>query len=139
MRLKLFLLLLVLAVVPVSAQQTGLQGVVVDAGNGLPVSGASILLEGQGKSVTAGPSGDFLISDATPGTDKLHIMAYGYDDFVMEVNIIMNVVDDLGEIRIEPEEVSFLESEDFLLLDESQIEDEEGNDQSIGMLTGASD
>ncbi len=139
MRLKLFLLLLALAVVPVAAQHTGLQGVVVDAGNGLPIGGATILLDNQGKSVSAGPSGDFLISDATPGTDKLHVMAYGYEDFVMEVNIIENVVDDLGEVRIQPEEGSFMENEDFLLLDESQIEDEEGNDQSIGMLTGASD
>lgn len=139
MRLRVFLLLLVLAVVPVAAQHTGVQGVVVDAGSGQPLGGATILLENQGKGVSSGPNGDFLISDATPGIDNLCIMAYGYEDFVVEVKILKNVVDDLGVIKIKPEEGSFTKSDDFLLLDENQLEDEEGNDQSIGMLSGASD
>jgi hypothetical protein len=62
--MKLFLLLLILAVMPVAAQHTGLQGVVVDAESGTPIVGATVLLPEQGISVTTGPSGDFQISNA---------------------------------------------------------------------------
>ncbi len=67
MKVKLFLFLLISIVLPVSAQHTGVRGVVVDAGSGMPVAGATVLLQEQGISATTGPAGDFLISNATPG------------------------------------------------------------------------
>ena len=140
MRIKLFFLLLAFAFLPVAAQHTGMRGIVVDAGSGMPVSGATVVLQEQGKSATTGPNGDFQITNATPGQDRMSVMAYGYSDFNLEVEIIQNVVDDLGKLRLSPEdEGSLSESDDFMVLDENQIEDEEGNDQSIGMLSGASD
>ena len=140
MRIKLFLILLALSVLPAVAAQTGIRGVVVDKATGNPVVGATILLTEQGKSAATGPNGDFLISDANPGSDKLNILAYGYEDFLLEVSIMNNVVDDLGEIRLQPVAEGYSStSEDFLLLDDNQIEDDEGNDQSVVMLSGASD
>ena len=55
MRLKLFILLTLMAVLPVLAQQVGLYGVVVDAQSGQPVAGATVLLDVQGNTVTTGP------------------------------------------------------------------------------------
>ena len=45
MRLKLFFLLTLMAVLPALAQQVGLYGVVVDSRSGQPVSGATVLLD----------------------------------------------------------------------------------------------
>lgn len=139
MRMKLFLLLLILAVMPVAAQHTGLQGVVVDAESGTPIVGATVLLPEQGISVTTGPSGDFQISNAKPGNHQLNILVYGYKDYYDGVVVSGTGVTNLGELKVVPEKGTVLHSEEFLLLDESQLEDEEGNEQSIGMLTGASD
>lgn len=139
MKVKLFLLLLISIVLPVSAQNTGVRGVVVDAGSGMPVAGATVLLQEQGISATTGPAGDFLISNATPGKETVNVIAYGYSDFIKELTIISNVVEELGEIKIEASEEGSYFTDGTLMLDEHQLEDEEGNDQSIGMLSGASD
>ncbi len=137
MRIKLFLLLLILAVMPIAAQ-TEIKGTVVDADNGLPVSGATILLD-SGAAATAGPNGDFLISNAKPGIDKLTVLAYGYEDFALEVNLTLNKVAELGELKLVRSKGQAGRDEDLVILDEQQMEDEEGNDQSIGMLSGSSD
>ena len=139
MKVKLFLLLLITIVLPVSAQNTGVRGVVVDAGSGVPVAGATVLLQEQGISATTGPAGDFLISNATPGKETVNVIAYGYSDFIKELTIVSNVVAELGEIKIETSEEGSYFTDGTLMLDEHQLEDEEGNDQSIGMLSGASD
>ena len=63
MKLKLFITLLLLAVMPAFAQNTGVSGVVVDADSGQPIAGATVLLQ-QGSSAFTGPNGDFRISAA---------------------------------------------------------------------------
>ena len=88
MRLKLFFLLTLMAVLPALAQQVGLYGVVVDSRSGQPVSGATVLLDQQGNTVTTGPNGDFQISDAQPGNDVLVVLGYGYKDWEKPVEIV---------------------------------------------------
>lgn len=138
MRLKLFLLLCLLVALPALAQRTGVKGVVVDAKTGLPVVGATVMLDDQGISVTSGPNGDFSISDAVAGNDRLLVLSYGYKDWSQDVIITANVVDNLGTIKLANLADGFGESDDFIL-SESQIEDEEGNSQSIATLSGAYD
>ena len=94
MRLKLFLLLLLTAVLPSLAQKTGVAGTVVDANTGSPVSGASVMLDGQGIMTTTDVSGEFRISNATPGSDVLVIVAYGYNDVNLPVEMTKNVIDE---------------------------------------------
>ena len=65
MRLKLFLLLALFASLPMLAQHTGVHGVVLDARNGLPVEGATVILDNQGIVATTGHNGDFLIDDVS--------------------------------------------------------------------------
>ena len=145
MRLKLFLLLALFATLPLLAQQTGVRGVVVDAKSGLPVVGATVMLDNQGNAVSTDATGKFLIDDARQGTDELLILCYGYKDWVQEVLITNNVVEDLGSISIEPlsfesaEVLEYRSAISDMALTESQLEDEEGNTQEVALLSGATD
>ena len=141
MRLKLFLLLLLAAVVPSLAQTTGVAGKVVDATSGSPVSGATVILDSQNITVTTGPSGDFRITTATPGTDELVVVAFGYNDLTTPVELVAGKVLDLGRLAITSENMStgFLEDSQDIYFDQSLLDEEEGGSQSIGALAGASD
>ncbi|MBR6283741.1 MAG: carboxypeptidase-like regulatory domain-containing protein [Muribaculaceae bacterium] len=142
MRLKLFLLLSLMTGLMVLAQHTGVRGVVVDAKTGAPVAGATVILDDQGNTVTSGPEGNFLISDARPGGDMLLVLAYGYKDITRSVSLTAGVVEDLGIVRMEPSYVGSQDLQDFnseLALTEAQLEDEEGNTQAVGLLTGTND
>ena len=139
MKIKLLMLLLLSAVLPAFAQQVGVRGVAVDANTGLPVAGATVLLSNQGISVTTGPNGDFLISNAKPGSETVTVIAYGFLDYTKDVTLTGSVIEDLGRIRLAEDKTFKTMDDAIVLLDENQLEDEEGNDQSIGILSGASD
>jgi len=145
MRLKLFLLLALFATLPLLAQRAGVQGVVIDAKSGLPVVGATVMLDNQGNAVTTGPTGKFLIDDARQGNDELLILNYGYKDWSQAVTIIDNEIEDLGTILIEPlsfenaEVLEYRNAISDMALSESQLEDEEGNTQEVALLSGATD
>ncbi|MBR3727789.1 MAG: carboxypeptidase-like regulatory domain-containing protein [Muribaculaceae bacterium] len=145
MRLKLFLLLALFATLPLLAQRTGVQGLVVDAKSGLPVVGATVMLDNQGYAATTDALGKFLIDDARQGTDELLVLCYGYKDWSQAVTIIDGEIENLGTIQVEP--VSFESAEVMeyrnavadMALSESQLEDEEGNTQEVALLSGATD
>ncbi|MBR1543903.1 MAG: TonB-dependent receptor [Muribaculaceae bacterium] len=143
MRLKLFMLIALFASVGMFAQNAGVRGVVVDAQTKQPVAGATVLLSSQGVSATTGPNGDFYISDAKEGKDNLLIFGYGYEDHFQDVEIFNNNVLSLGSVAIKPTEFSavqtFKDNNLDLTISQSDLEDEEGNTQSVGLLTGASD
>ena len=145
MRLKLFLLLALFVTLPLLAQQTGVQGVVIDAKSGIPVVGATVMLDNQGNAVSTGVDGTFVIDDAEPGTDQLLVLAYGYSDWVNDVVITRNVIENVGRILIEPVSFESAQSLEFrnaiadMALSESQLEDEEGNTQEVALLSGATD
>lgn len=139
MRLKLLLFLMLSLCLPAVAQRTGIQGLVVDAGTGLPVAGATVLLDAQGGSSTTGPQGEFRIQNATPGSDEMIVMCMGYEDFTMPVTITKGTVSDLGTIKIKSENMGANYASSDFFIDESQLEDDEGNSQTISSLSGASD
>ena len=145
MRLKLFLLLALFASLPMLAQHTGVHGVVLDARNGLPVEGATVILDNQGIVATTGHNGDFLIDDASQGNDVLLVLCYGFKDWSQPVTIVNGVVEDLGTIRVEHLSFETAEAMEFrntvadMALSESQLEDEEGNTQEVALLSGATD
>ncbi len=144
MKLKLFLLLSLLAVLPMFAQNTGVQGVVIDAKSGIPVSGATVMLDNQGTTVTTGPDGDFRITGAQPGRDIVLVLGYGYKDWSQAVEIVNGIVDNIGTVRLDPTGFSNAADESNAafsenILSESELEDEEGQSQSVATLSGASD
>ncbi|MBP5498230.1 MAG: TonB-dependent receptor [Muribaculaceae bacterium] len=142
MRLKLFMLLALFASTQLLAQ-TGVRGVVVDAQSKLPVAGATVILDVQGNSAITGPNGDFIIADAKEGTDNLLILAYGYSDLLQEVSIFTNNVYNIGTVELKPTAFSavdnYKESTSDMTISESDLEDEEGNTQTVGLLTGSGD
>ena len=145
MRLKLFLLLALFATLPMLAQRTGVRGVVMDAKSGLPVVGATVMLDNQGISATTDPAGRFLIDEASQGNDELLVLCYGYKDWSLAVTIIDGIVEDLGAIQVDPlsfetaEVLEYRSSVADMALTESQLEDEEGNTQEVALLSGATD
>ena len=143
MKLKLFLLLTMLVSVSALWAQTGVQGTVIDAKSGLPVVGATVMLDNQGNTVTTGPSGDFLISDAQPGSDVLLVIGYGYKDCETKVEIPAKGIFNVGVVRLTSSSFnpaqSINDDQADLVITESQLEDEEGNTQAVATLSGASD
>lgn len=142
MRLKLFLLLTLFMSLNMAAE-TGLRGVVVDAQTAQPVAGATVMLNSQGVTVTTGPNGDFLLTGATAGKDQLLIFSYGYKDWMREVDLFDNGVNELGTLSMEPTSFDgtsdFREQNNELTISESELEDEEGNSQNVAALTGSND
>ncbi len=142
MRLKLFLLLLISAALPIFAQTVRLQGVVVDAATGAPVNGANITLRSQAIGANSGQTGDFLIPGAAIGHDYLLITADGYETVGLDIEL-PNLLDfSVGEIRLNKTNGSadeyYVDLAD-LTFDESALEDEDGNSQNVSALTGAND
>ncbi len=145
MRLKLFLLLALFATMPLLAQQAGVRGVVIDAKSGIPVVGATVLLDNQGNAATTDVTGAFIIDDAQSGNDELLVLAYGYKDWSRAITIVPGEVENMGRIEVEPVSFESAEALEYrnavadMALSESQLEDEEGNTQEVALLSGATD
>ncbi len=142
MRLKLFLSLLLTAVLTTMAQTAVVTGSVIDADTGSPIAGAVVTIPDQGISVTTGPAGDFRISNARPGETVITVTAPGYDNAASQARLFNGQSIDAGALRLFNEfaENEFVtDNQNEMLIDESMFEDEEGNQQSVGALTGASD
>lgn len=140
MRLKLFLLMLLTVSLAGFAQKAGVQGKVINSATGKPVAGAIVMLDNQGLSVTTGPNGEFIIPNATPGNDNLVVVAYGFDDATTPVTI-GNTIASLDDVmlKIAADGTAYLDAQRDLRAEQSVMEDEEGNDQTVGVLGGASD
>lgn len=86
--------------IPAFAQRAGLTGVVVDAKNGQPVIGASVMLDNQGGGVVTDLDGRFRIDNATAGNAMLSVMSVGYKKLTQTVAIDSAGTTDVGTIRI---------------------------------------
>lgn len=141
MKLKLFLLLLLSATVPAFAQRASVRGRVVVADTGNPIAGALVMIQDQGITVTTGPAGDFLISNASAGAATILSIAPGYADAIAEVSLYDGQTVDAGVIAMDNENSvsSYYEDSQDMWYDENAIEDEDGAAQSITALSGASD
>ncbi len=141
MKFKLFLMLLVSAVIPALAQRALVSGSVVEADTGNPIAGALVTIPQQGVTVTTGPAGDFTFSNAKAGNVQIVAQAQGYNDASVDVTLYAGQMVSLAPITLVNHDnlaIYYEESAD-MLYDESALEDEEGNAQSITALTGASD
>lgn len=140
MRFKLTILLMMLVALPALAQKTGLKGTVVDATTGKAIVDANVLLRDQAIFVTTGQDGTFSISNAQSGTDALQIVAFGYEDVIIDVDIVRGMMKNLGDIRMNVSgyDAAMISSDEFLF-DEEQIMEDEGMSQSVGTIQGATD
>lgn len=143
MKVKMFLLLMLVALLPATAQTSStrtITGVVVNSNTGSPISGATVYLRDLGISVTTNFNGDFRVNVPTGSqTDYLVVSSDAYDSYGVDVMPSGNI--NLGEIRLNPQG----ESSDFygdledLMFDEAVVEDDEGAAQSVAALTGSND
>lgn len=139
MRLTLTLLLAT-AIAGAAAAPTGLKGRLVDAVTGQPVADADILLRDQEISVTSGSDGYFQINNAAPGSDVLEIMAFGFDDKYVDVEIIRDLVKNIGSVKLSVSGYTGSDANsDSFIFDEEQIADDESAQQSVGTIQGATD
>ncbi len=138
MRFTLQLLLLLCGLLPAAAA-TGVQGTLVDATTGAPIADANILLRDGGRFVTSSTDGHFIISDATPGFDVLQVVAFGYNDLNVNVDIKEGLVIDLGTLKMTVSKTDAALSSDDYVFDEAQVLEDEGSSQSIGTIQGAVD
>lgn len=122
------------------AAPTGVKGIVVDGSTGRPVGDANLLLNDQGIMVTSDADGHFSISNAQSGTDVLQVIAFGFDDLYVDVDIIRDIVKNIGELKLTVSgyDGAALNSDSFIF-DEDQIADDESASQSVGTIQGATD
>lgn len=139
MRIQLTILML-LATVFSGLAATGVKGTLLNARTGSPVGDANVLLSDQGILVTSGSDGVFTISNAQVGKDVLEIITSGFEDAYIDVDIVDGIVRNVGEIRLTPagSYTSSLDS-DNLLFNEEELLDDEGLNQSVGTIQGATD
>lgn len=138
MKHKLLTLLLLCLTLPMMAA-TGIKGILVDSQTRQPIADANILLANQSKFVVTSADGSFVISDARAGHDVLQIIAYGYADYDVSIDIINGLVKNLGEIRLISDGSDNLIDATDLVIDEADLFDDEGSNQSIGTILGAVD
>ena len=138
MRLKLFLMALLSAVLPVLAQTATLTGLVVDGNTGSPVGGAYVQLRTGGASATTSFNGDFTL-EAAPGNDYLVITCDGYESAGRDVQLTAGS-NTVGTIRLTPTPAAdyYGDTED-LIYDEDLLESDDDSQQSIAALTGSND
>lgn len=138
MRKLVNLVLLFCGILP-ALGATGVRGTVVDAQTGAPVSDANILLADQGIFVTSAADGSFSIGNASAGPDRLQIVAFGYNDLTVPVDIKEGLVSDLGSLKMTVSAYDSALIGDDYSFDESQVLDDEGGSQAIGTIRGAVD
>lgn len=129
MKVKLFLLLSLLIALPAIALAERITGVVKDA-NGKPLVGAVVVVRGTTSGVSTDIDGKFAI-EAEPNK-TLVISMVGYD--AQEVAAGKNIKVTMKAI----EDADYFSDEDFVI-NEAELEDEEGASQSVSTLAGASD
>lgn len=142
MRLKLTLTMMLAFLVPAFAAlaATGVKGKLVDSQSGRPIADANILLSDQEIFVTSGADGTFQITNAQSGTDVLHIIAFGYEDLYLDVDILKDVVRNLETIKmaVSGYDAALLDSDNYIF-DDEQVASDDGSNESIGTIQGATD
>lgn len=139
----LAILVMVFALLPGALlAQTTVSGRIVDGQTRRPIADATVMLLDQGLTETSGADGTFVITNAAAGPETLIVAAYGYADAVTPLTILAGSPLKLGDIELkEDNPASPFDNtlQEELLFDQSMLDDEEGNSQSIGALAGASD
>ncbi len=140
MRLKLFLLVLLTALLPAMAQNASVTGLVVNGSTGAPVSGAQVMLRAAGAQTSTSFNGDYRLNSLPAGHDYLVVLCDGFASAGLDVNLTAGN-NDLGTVRLEPlaDGIDYYGDQQDIIFDESVMEDESDSSQSIAALTGSND
>ncbi len=142
MRLKLFLIVLLAAVLPGLAQSSKIVGTVVNASTGAPIYGATVSLSKQGNTTTDA-NGNFVLR-ATAGTaDRMLVAFDGYETYGVDITVA-SATTEVGTIRLNPinYDAEMYGDLNDIYADESAMDagdDDDSGRQNIVALTGAND
>lgn len=123
--------------VSVFAQQSVLTGKVVDAKNGRPLTGANVILRDQNQYAETNNFGEFQITTDASGRQIIDIILLGFEDKALPVDLRAGQTTALGVIQLTEDRES--NQTVAFVVDESQINDEDGSNQTIGSIGNASD
>ncbi|MEG2181169.1 MAG: TonB-dependent receptor [Bacteroidales bacterium] len=137
MNRKLSMLLMLFISLSVFAQQTVLTGKVVDAKNGRPLTGANVILRDQNQYAETNNFGEFKITTDAAGRQIIDIIFFGFEEKAVPVDLRKGETTQIGTIQLN-EEKDATQAVAFVV-DESQINDEDGSNQTIGSIGNASD
>lgn len=142
MRLKLFLIVLLAAVLPGLAQNARIVGTVVNASTGAPLAGATVSLSKQGNATTDA-NGNFMLRVANGTSDRLLVALDGFETYGTDVTIA-SATTEVGTIRLNPinYDAEMYGDLNDIYADESAMDngdDDDSGRQSIVALTGAND
>lgn len=139
MRLKLFLLVLLMSAFGLTASAAKLTGTVVNGTSGSPVAGATVKLDVI--AAVTGFNGDFALDGVSNGPAYVVVMADGFESAGIDVQVSGDM--HLGQIRLTPSYDNkvdeYFGNTDDLMFDEAALDDEEAVSQGVSSLTGSND
>ena len=134
-RLRCALLLIMLGVSAATAGTRGkIAGRVIDAGNGQPVIGAAVVLEGTTLGASTDLDGGYVIINVPPGTYAVRVTSVGYSpttirSVVVSADLTTAVDCKLGEKAIQAQEVVVTAQQPFVQKDLTSTESRISGDQ----------
>ena len=134
---RLFLFAVVLSIVCVANAQTRLIGRVVTTEQ-QAIEGATITLVNQGYSTTTNDEGRFSLTYLEATDEEVIVEATGYMSDIVLVQLIENLVNDLGDITLQVDMLAEAKEEVLLNLTEMDLNDDEGKSQSVSSGSSAS-
>ena len=137
----LTLLLLIFCCSSVFSQGAKLKGIIIHSETKQPLQGVSVRLSNQNAVTISGTDGSFYFEDLKPGSEILTISSPDVRTTVLDVNILSDRLNDVGEVSVLANERILLNEASLILLDESSInEDDTRNEANISsLMTTSSD
>ena len=140
MRLKLFLIVLLAAVLPGLAQSAKIVGTVVNASTGAPIYGATVSLSKQGNATTDA-NGNFVLRVTAGTSDRMLVAFNGYETYGVDITVA-SATTEVGTIRLNPinYDAEMYGDLNDIYADESAMDagdDDDSGRQNIVALTGA--
>ncbi|MDE6018355.1 MAG: TonB-dependent receptor [Muribaculaceae bacterium] len=119
---------------------TGVKGRLKSSETGAPVADANILLRDQGLFTVSSADGYFSFESCAPGKDMLQIVAFGFEDLYVDIDLKEGATADLGVISLtQSADDNYLMTSDEFIFDEEQVMEDEGLSQNVGTIQGATD
>ncbi len=139
MNRKLSTLLMLFFAFAIVAQEAVIKGKVVDSKSGRPLTGVSVILRDQNSYTETSNYGDFTIKvPEASGRAVLDFVLFGYEDAVHTVPTLVSGINQVGTIEMK-DQVDITGQGSTFYVDESQIDDEDGSNQTVGAMGNGSD
>lgn len=140
MKQRLYLLITFFLSIAAYAQDSGLKGTVIDANTGRPLQGVVVTLKEQGLRVVSAMNGEYVIATTILGGDLLIFTLPGFQSVQKEVQVKEGSIQHLEAVGLYGASVwGETENEYVDSFEETLLTDDEGNQQAISNLSGASE